>query len=261
MFAEVVATLGPMDVESFVREGFLRIDGAFDADAAAVVRRAILAAAGCTDAPESWTRPVVRLGMFDAPPFVRPANTPALRAAFDALVGPGRWLPCGSMGTFRVAFPSDAIADDAGWHVDPSFGYEHPDFLEWRVNFRSRGRALLMLFLFSDVGEDDAPTRLRLGSHVDVARSLRDAGEPGMTLRELVADDFGDSTERPIALATGTAGTVYLCHPFLVHSAAKTHGGSRPRVLAQPPLLPAEPLDPHRADPSPIERAIRLALS
>ncbi len=36
-----------------------------------------------------------------------------------------------------------------------------------------------------------------------------------------------------VALATGEAGTVYLCHPFLVH-AAQIHRGKRPRFMAQP---------------------------
>ena len=42
-----------------------------------------------------------------------------------------------------------------------------PDFLSWRANIYSKGRALLMLFLFSDVGERDAPTLIRVGSHAD----------------------------------------------------------------------------------------------
>ena len=41
------------------------------------------------------------------------------------------------------------------------------------------------------------------------------------------------------ALAIGPAGTVYLCHPFLVH-AAQPHRGSQPRFMAQPPLLPID---------------------
>jgi hypothetical protein len=66
----------------------------------------------------------------------------------------------------------------------------------------------------------------------------------------------------PEALATGRAGTVYLCHPFLVH-AAQPHRGSTPRFLAQPPLLPNGPLDPWRADghAAPVERAIHRALT
>lgn len=38
-----------------------------------------------------------------------------------------------------------------------SFG-DSPDFMEWRVNVKSSRRALLMLFLFSDVVPDDAPS-------------------------------------------------------------------------------------------------------
>ncbi len=38
----------------------------------------------------------------------------------------------------------------------------------------------------------------------------------------------------PTVLATGHAGDVYLCHPFLVHAASWPHRGTRPRVIAQP---------------------------
>jgi len=31
--------------------------------------------------------------------------------------------------------------------------------MEWRANVSNKGRALLMLFLFSDVGPNDAPYR------------------------------------------------------------------------------------------------------
>jgi hypothetical protein len=103
-----------------------------------------------------------------------------------------------------------------------------------------RRSTLLMLFLFSDVGEHDAPTRIRIGSHADIARQLAPAGEGGMTLRELAADAFAMSAHRSVVTATGDAGTVYLCHPFLVH-AAQPHQGQHPRFLAQPPLLPVHP--------------------
>jgi hypothetical protein len=52
---------------------------------------------------------------------------------------------------------------------------------------------------------------------------------------------------------------VYLCHPFLVH-AAQPHQGERPRFLAQPPLLPADPDNRRHGDPSPVKRAIAEAL-
>lgn len=78
-------------------------------------------------------------------------------------------------------------------------------------------------------------------------------------MSRLVLDQMG--ADRPQALATGEAGTVYLCHPFLVH-AAQMHRGSVPRFMAQPPLAPAEPFRLHWADGdySPVEIAIRRAL-
>jgi len=172
------------------------------------------------------------------------------------------WTPRQSLGTFPVRFPSQTDTGDTGWHVDASFPGEDSrpnDFLSWRVNVRSRGRALLMLFLFSDVGELDAPTRIRAGSHLEVAGMLATAGEVGLRPGEL---DYGRTAGCEVVLAAGAAGTVYLCHPFLVH-AAQVNCGTQPRFMAQPPLLPTEPLDLNRTDAracSPVERAIRRGL-
>ncbi|HYQ17439.1 MAG TPA: phytanoyl-CoA dioxygenase, partial [Polyangiaceae bacterium] len=60
----------------------------------------------------------------------------------------------------------------------------------------------------------------------------------------------------------GPAGTVYLCHPFLVH-AAQPHRGRAPRFIGQPALLPRTPLDLSRpaSELSAVERAIARALS
>src|SRR5439155_16525504 len=85
---------------------------------------------------------------------------------------------------------------------------------------QSRGRGLLALFLFSDVGDQDAPTEILVGSHLDVPRVLAPFGERGVwngdVARELPASTF----RRVRAHATGRAGDVYICHPFLVHRAA-----------------------------------------
>jgi hypothetical protein len=254
--------LSAAQIEQFITDGYVRLDDAFPADLAATVRNRLWRDLPADrSGPASWTQPVIRLGMYSEPPFVEAANTPRLRDAFDQLAGPGRWLPCRAMGTFPVRFPSPEDPDDTGWHVDVSFGAESPDFLDWRANIVSRGRALLMLFLFSDVGADDAPTRLRIGSHLDVARALAPAGEAGLSLRQLMESGFGGSGGRPETTATGPAGTVYLCHPFLVH-AAQPHHGREPRFLAQPPLLPSSPLrlDRPHGESSPVEAAIRHAL-
>lgn len=246
-------------IEQFVNQGFVKLEGAFARVLADEARAILWRDTGCDpDDPSTWTRPVIRLGMYSQAPFVQAANTPILHAAFDVLVGEGRWLPCGSMGTFPVRFPSADDPGDTGWHIDVSFGFESPDFMLWRANVHSRGRALLMLFLFSDVGEQDAPTRLRAGSHLRIARMLAPAGEEGLTLAELASNGFDETSDLPEVVASGSAGTVYLCHPFLVH-AGQPHRGTRPRFMAQPPLLPREPLRLQRSDGSysPVERAIR----
>lgn len=254
------------DVARFIERGFVRIDNAFPRHVADQARAILWRDTGCDpDDPTTWTQPVIRLDQYAQPPFREAANTPALHAAFDRLVGAGRWQPRATVGTFPVRFPPPPESGpldpgDDGWHIDVSFG-DSPDFMEWRANVFSQGRLLTMLMLFSDVGEDDAPTRLRAGSHLDIARQLVPAGEAGLSLRELAADDFTGSVHRPEVLATGEAGTVYLCHPFLVH-AAQRHCGKEPRFLAQPPLQPREPIRLERADEdySPIELSIRLAL-
>jgi hypothetical protein len=254
--------LSHSELAQFIRDGFVRIDDAFPRGVADSAREILWRDTGCDpDNPATWTKPVIRLGLYDQEPFARAANTAILHRAFDQLVGKGRWHPRMNLGTFPVRFPSPDDPGDAGWHIDVSFGTENPDFLAWRANITSKARALLMLFLFSDVGEADAPTRIRTGSHFDVARTLAPAGESGLSLRELAANGFAESAERPEVLATGEAGTVYLCHPFIVH-AAQAHRGTRPRFLAQPPLLPAEPFVLNRVDGaySPVEQAIRIAL-
>lgn len=91
---------------------------------------------------------------------------------------------------------------------------------------------------------------------------LAPAGERGLTTREMSRNGFDESAGRPEVLATGEAGTAYLCHPFLVH-AAQVHRGTRPRFLAQP-LLPRDgALDLARdpADLASVEVAIHLALA
>jgi hypothetical protein len=250
-------------IDQFIEQGYVRLDHAFPRDLADKGRDLLWPDTGCDPAdPSMWTTPVVWLWASDQASFVRAANTPRLHSAFDRLVGKGRWQPRASLGTFPGPFPSQEDTGDTGWHVDASFPGEDADpqdFLSWRINVRSRGRALLMLFVFSDVGEQDAPTRLRTGSHLEVANILVPAGEAGISMSALY---LGVTAGRPEELATGDAGTVYLCHPFLAH-AAQVHRGTRPRFLAQPPLHPAEPLARHRRDPhrySPVEIAIRPGL-
>jgi hypothetical protein len=251
--------LSDAQLTAFVHDGYVRIDDAFSCEIADQCRAILWRDTGCDpDDPGTWTRPVIRLGFYTQPPFAAAANTAVLHHAYDLLAGRGRWLPPGGLGTFPVRFPSPDDPGDAGWHVDVSFGLDNPDFMSWRANIVSHGRALLMLFLFSDVGADDAPTRIRAGSHHDIARQLMPHGDAGLSLGELAANGFAESAHRREVLATGRPGTVYLCHPFLVHS-AQPHRGTVPRFMAQPPLLPRGDLVLERSDGdySPVEQAVR----
>ena len=259
-----VRALSDAQLDQFVQDGFVRLDNAFPRRLAEEGRAILWRDTGCDPVDrKTWTRPVVRLGYYGEEPFRKAVNTPVLHAAFDQLVGSSRWHPRADLGSFPVRFPHADDPGDTGWHVDLSFpgpsddSNERDDFSAWRVNVTSRGRALLMQFLFSDVGTPDAPTRIRVGSHLDMARLLKPAGEAGMS--HLMHSDV--AADRPEALAVGEAGTVYLCHPFLIH-AAQPHRGSRPRFMAQPPLHPAEPVRLAREDGdySPVEMAIRRAL-
>jgi len=259
--------LSDAEGEQFVHDGFVRLENAFSPAVAGEARAILWSAMECD--PEdraTWTRPVIRLGDFAQEPFRQAVNTATLHAAFDELVGAGRWVPRESLGSFAVRFPHLEDPGDTGWHVDASFPMDQAaeaksGYFDWRVNLRSKGRALLMLFLFSDVGEDDAPTRIRVGSHLRVPPILASAGEDGLPMMELSLTAARATEGMPEAIATGTAGTVFLCHPFLVH-AAQSHHGAAPRFLAQPPLLPRVPFELTRNDGnySLVERAIRLGL-
>jgi hypothetical protein len=249
-------------IQYFIQKGYIKLENAFSSELAEQCRTILWKATGCSqDDPSSWIHPVIRLGDYAQEPFRKAANTPLLHTAFNQLVGEGRWLPRNSLGTFPIRFPSNEDPGDTGWHVEASFPGEDPgNFMSWRININSKGRALLLLFLFSDVEALDAPTRIRVGSHLEVARLLEPYGTPGLSFLEL-AGKLNVTENSDEVLAIGKAGTVYLCHPFLVH-AAQPHRGSNPRFMAQPPLSPAEAFQIHRigGDYSPVETAIRYGL-
>ena len=252
---------GPLSWEQvgeFIRDGFVRLEAAFPPSLAEESVQLLWPKIGChADLPHAWIRPVIRCPSWDAAPFTHAVNTSRLHASFDQLVGRGRWRARRNPGLFVICFPSQGDPGDAGWHIDGSFDVGG----EWWVNLRSRGRALLMLFLFTDVGPDDAPTRILVGSHLDVPPVLEPLGEGGVHF-ENVMPSFPDVDKRRVALATGNAGDVYLCHPFLVHAASWPHRGTKPRFMAQPELSPVAPLELERADAdySAIEIAVRLGL-
>lgn len=254
--------LSTSEIKHFIYKGFVRLDNVFPTEIATAVINILWNDLPCDRSdPSTWTAPVIRLGMYADEPFIQSVNTPKLHRAFDQLVGKDKWIPCRNVGSFPVRFPSHQQPGDTGKHVDASFPGNNPgNFLEWRVNVKSKGRALLMLILYSDVSENDAPTVIYEGSHIDVARLLSEEGEAGLSFMEL-AGRLDELPKRKEVLATGKAGTVYLCHPFLVHS-AQPHRGSNPKFMAQPPLLLKGECSIADADIdySPVEKAIRLGI-
>ena len=249
-------------IAGFINDGFIKVEHAFPTDIADECRAILWQATQCDpDDPDTWKKPVVRVGELGLEPFKKAANTPLLHTAFDQLAGKNNWIPRTTLGSFPVRFPGKELAGDTGWHVDASFpGDDASDYSKWRINFQSKGRALLMLFLFSDVSEDDAPTKISIGSHLDVARILKPAGLKGYSFMEL-AEKLDSLPGRDLALATGKAGTVYLCHPFIVH-AAQDHHGKNPKFMGQPPLQTKIDFNIHRPEDElcPVEKAILKGL-
>jgi hypothetical protein len=247
--------LSTADLEHFAEAGYVHLRSAFPRALATRCREVAAAQldVDLTD-PTSWQEPVVR-GLVHAEPLEEAANAPRLLDAIRQLLDPDDWLPRPNLGLFVVRFPSEANPGDTGWHIDSSF--EAPDG-RWFVNYRSRARGLLLLCLLSDVDDHDAPTRIRPGTHLQLPPLLSPFGDEGVFGLDAPLPEPGG----PIALATGEAGDVYLCHPFLVHAASWPHRGTEPRFVAQPPISinGSLQLDGDIDRLSPVARAVRSAL-
>lgn len=259
----MVDILSKQEIEQFITDGFVRLDNGFSSDIASAALDILWKDIPFERSnPDTWAEPVIRLGMYTQQPFIDSVNNAKLHSAFNHLVGEGKWMPCRSVGTFPVRFPSNKQPGDTGKHVDASFPGDDPsNYFEWRVNIKSKGRALLMLVLYSDVTEADAPTVIYRKSHLDVAKLLYREGDSGLSFMDL-AGRLDELPKREDVLAIGKAGTIYLCHPFLVH-AAQAHSGNTPKFMAQPPLLLRNELviADSEVGYSPVEQAIRLALN
>ena len=247
-----------LDVEGFVRDGYVAVRGAFDAATAAACREMIWGALRergvREDVPAAWP-PFAHIDSLGCGgPFAAAGMSPVLAAAYDELIGAGRWTPqIYAGGAVVVRFPSEGRAN-AGYHIEGSYGGPGG----YWVNVRSRARGLLALLLFTDVGPDDAPTRLVCGSHRHVPEFLAPYGEAGTSAD---AELWRPSVLcGPVAHATGTAGDAFLCHPFVVHTATWPHRGSAPRMIAQPAVHVRDGFALDGSDPSPVARAIVAGL-
>src|SRR5262245_14001888 len=187
-----------VSISDFSIDGFLVVRNAVAPDivraCVEVIEEELRARAVDPRDPTTWTAPVVRLPCPEGPAFAAAGTSRALQEVYDALLGPGRWIPrAGVGGTVPVRFPSVQDPGDAGWHIDGS--YEVNGRL-W-VNVHSRRRGLLALFLFTDVGPADAPTEILVGSHLDVPRVLAPFGEPGVFFGDVIGHLPRATFQRP----------------------------------------------------------------
>ena len=87
--------IGRVDTSAFVRDGYITVRGAFDDAAARACRGMIwdvLRERGIF--PEdraTWAPPLVRVNCPEGEPFAAAGTSPRLHAAYDELLGAGRW--------------------------------------------------------------------------------------------------------------------------------------------------------------------------
>lgn len=261
--AKTCVVLSEDEVDAFVADGFLAVRRAFTSDVSAACVDVVWERLGeqgiRRDHRETWTKPVVWVPCPEGGPFVDAGTSHKLWDAYDGLIGPGRWPPRrGVGGSIPVRFPSEEDPGYAGWHFES--GTAKGEGTKWS-SVRSPTQALLALFLLTDVGEEDAPTLVLRGSHLDVAARLGRAGEEGLEWSSVEPHLPPATFERELVSVRGAAGDVFLCHPFLVHRASWPHRGRAPRVMAQPSVWLKEPYAlVDRAGAFPIEQAIFAGL-
>ena len=232
-----------VDLDAFSSDGYVKVEEIAPRGVADAARAVLWQQLGLSpDDPGAWSQPVLWASdLTGEGPFGELARSPRLAEVLDRICGPDGWQPRGALGNVPVRFPVSPPNDELGWHIDANT--PQPDG-SWAIT--GRPNTVLLLTLLSEVGPDDAPTRIRVGSHRDVAKVL---GDEPIELAELgrVVDEA--SAVRPVGYATGQPGDVYVVHPFTVHAAAQ-HRGRVPRFMAQGPVMLTSPLTP--MSPSPL---------
>jgi hypothetical protein len=113
--------------------------------------------------------------------------------------------------------------------------------------------------LWQEVGGDDSPTLLAPGSHRDVARLLASHEPDGIPGDEIIQSVHDGITVEHAVAATGEAGDVYLCHPFLAHTINPV-GPEGARIISNCWIHGRRDIDPGTPTTA-VERAIAEALS
>ena len=246
--------LSPEQLASFERDGIVKLDEVFTAADAARMQNAIWGELRARydihrDDPSTWNRhPPVGLKASKKNRSFDSMFSPVAAAAFDDLLGAGEWKPPKNAGQVLVTMPSATRwrVPHRLWHCD--FGYTLP---------RDRLVILKAWALVDDVEPGGAGTPQIAGSHKLVANYVADRTGKELDFRTVriafmksdpwlkalgMDDDDPDRNARfmsetdvdgyPVRVVelTGAAGTVYLTHPWVLHSAS-ANVTKRPRLM------------------------------
>ncbi|WP_203982894.1 phytanoyl-CoA dioxygenase family protein [Sphaerisporangium rufum] len=230
--------MAEIDGAAFVRDGFVKVAATVAPELAEKALAQAWAQLGgrTPDDPSGWDEPVMWASdLTGQGPMGEMARSPRLARALDEVCGARGRAPRGALGMIPVRFPGKAVVDDRGWHIDANVALPDGTYA-----VSGRPEMMLVLTLLSRVGPEDAPTRIRVGSHRAAGAALA-----GQVLDPMKAGPVVDQATQdcPVAYATGEPGDVFLVHPFTVH-AADEHRGTRPRFMAQGPVLLAQPVTP-----------------
>ena len=238
---------------AFDRTGILKLEGVFDADAAARMRAALWDDLGQRyamreDDPSTWLAASGFKKLKKHPAFA-PVLGDAVCAAFDELLGKGDWVPPKHYGQVLVTMPQGGEwrVPHRLWHSDFSYDFE-PDEL-FAVKYWA---------FFGDVGPGGGGTPQIAGSHILQARYVEhrsdreykrvrdtflqshpwlvalsspdDAATATRNARFMDADTDIDGVPARVVELTGSAGDVYITHPWVMHTIAP-NAASQPRLM------------------------------
>ncbi len=207
----------------FLEKGWCKVEDCFSAEDARQVRERWIFEQGLDPKrPLEWGFEIKHQSLKES---LRVSDfSPKALGAAEDLVGRGRmedwfwnnFIVNGRKGRDK---PWAMPGSDEGWHIDGIFFRHYLDSPE---------QALLTVELYSDVEPMGGGTALCEGSAPYAARALAEYPE-GMNPFEAVAlaRSVIPFEKLPKIEATGKAGTVYFCHPFILHT-------SSPNVLGTP---------------------------
>jgi hypothetical protein len=236
------------ELQEFERDGIVKIPGTFGADDAARMRDVLWSELASVHGMErddrsSWTtlRPT-KLKATKTDPAADAILGPPLRSALDDLLGQGAWGEPANQGQVLVTMPMPGTwsVPHLQWHTDIGFDLPVDELV-----------AVKVWALMGDIGPGGGGTPQVAGSHRVIARHLGTTSERDFTtvrdqvLRshpwfdslttadrstQLMTESEVDGIPVRVVELTGSAGDVYLTHPWLLHSIAPNTSDA-PRMM------------------------------